>query len=144
MVMRFRRLLFIALMVIPTVGLSKDINPDVLLRCISEVESNNVSTKIGSHGERSRYQIMPQTWSMYSRTPFRLIGQEKYQTEVEKVARQHIEAIKRIIVQRGRNVSIYNIALAWNGGPDRVSYSKNTKDYARRIENLYHSFMLPP
>lgn len=118
---------------------AKEINPDHLLRCIAQVESNDVSTKIGKQGERSKYQFMRQTWVMYSRIPFQLIGQSKYQPDVEKVARQHLEYIKTVLVQRRMAVSIYNIALLWNGGVNRLVYGAATKDYAKRVENLYSS-----
>lgn len=138
--MKIRWILFIVMaMMLPISAISKDVNDSILLRCIAEVESNNVSSRIGEQGERSRYQIMPQTWVMYSRTPFRLIGEDEYQREVDMVALQHIGVIKMTIIRRGLVVSVYSIALGWNGGPNKIKYSKNTKDYAERVQNLYNT-----
>jgi len=137
--MRFRLILFILLCFAGATAHSKEVNPDLLLRCIAEVESHNVSTKIGQQGERSRYQFMPQTWVMYSKVPFSQIGRFDNQTEVERVARRHIFTIKMALIQRGWEVTPYNIALGWNGGPSKLIYLPRHKDYAKRVENLYNS-----
>ena len=138
--MRCCLILFILLSCFCGITYSKEVNTDLLLRCIAQVESNGVSSKIGSHNERSKYQFMSSTWTMYSRIPFSLIGQLKYQSSVDKVARQHLEYIKTRLTQRKMTISIYNIALLWNGGVNRVSYGRTTKDYAKRVENLYNSY----
>jgi hypothetical protein len=82
---------------------------------------------------------MPQTWVLYSIVPFKLIGCSVVQLEVERVANLHVKTIKRILTERGIEVTPYTIALAWNGGPDRLIYLPRHIDYAIRVEQLYNS-----
>jgi hypothetical protein len=97
--MRFRLILFILLCFFGGIAHGKDVNPDLLLRCIAQVESGDVSTKIGQQGERSRYQFMVSTWVMYSKVAFSQIGRPEHQKEVDRVARRHIFTIKMAIIK---------------------------------------------
>ena len=133
------RLLFLFIIVLSSVAYSKDVNSDVLLRSIAEVESHSVSSRVGLHNERSKYQFIASTWVMYSRVAFSQIGRPEHQQEVERVAKRHIETIKTILTQRGMEITPYSIALAWNGGPSKKHYLPQSRDYAARVNNLYNS-----
>lgn len=82
---------------------------------------------------------MASTWVMYSKVPFSRISRPEHQKEVERVARRHIFTIKMALIERGWEVTPYNIALGWNGGPSKLIYLPRHKDYAKRVENLYNS-----
>lgn len=116
-----------------------DVNTDVLLHSISSVESGGDISVVGRMGERSQYQFMRSTWAMYSRTPFKSISLLRNQSEVDRVARRHVEFIKMTLIERGMKVSIYNIAMAWNGGPNKTRYTLDNRDYASRVENIYEA-----
>ena len=137
--MRFLWLFIILIIGLVNLTYAKDVNIDLLLRCIADVESHDVFNKIGAHGERSQYQIMYDTWTMYSKVPFNQAGQSENQPEVQRVVKMHIGTIKKAILKRGWKVNPYNIALAWNGGPNRLVYLFRNKDYAERVSNLYTS-----
>jgi len=137
--MRAFLVIFILFIRMVSLAHSEELNVDVLLHCIATVESNDVSTKIGRAGERSKYQMMPQTWDMYSKTDFVHLSEEMYQVEVEMVARKHINTIKKSLSSRRMEITVYNIALAWNGGPNKKIYTDRNKNYAVRVNNLYDS-----
>ncbi len=121
--------------------LAKDVDIDVLLRCISIVETGEDISAIGRKGERTQYQFLPSTWVMHSSLPFRNANNPKNQNEVDRVARKHLEFIKTTIQERNMRLSVYNIALMWNGGPNKVEYNLFNKDYAERVNNLYETMI---
>lgn len=57
------------------------------------------------------------------------------------VARLYFAALRHQLIERRLEVSVYNLALMWNGGATSVILHKHIpqaeRDYARRVENLY-------
>jgi hypothetical protein len=136
----------ITILLIVSSATAKEVNVSILLRSIAEVESMGRPEMIGQAGERSEYQFMAATWKQYSKVPHRTIGQEKNHNEVVRVAKKHIETIKKSITEYGKEVTPFRIALAWNAGPDRLSFQSRHRDYAQRVSNLYETYSaaLPP
>lgn len=109
----------------------------LLLAAISLVESNNVDTKIGHDGERSRYQITQTVWHQhYPKVHF------SYCRGVlaETCAIRHINWL----IRNGVKHQPYAIAYAWNGGLARYLHfrrlgpaSARSIRYARDVEYEY-------
>lgn len=113
------------------------IDLDTLLTCIAQVEGADTS-HIGSHGERSRYQITQAVWHDYTHEPF-TAASSKHPHDLElqhKVAMKHIE----YLASRIDRPSVYRIAAAWNGGINAVNknrFNDRMASYAKRVRNLY-------
>ncbi len=98
-------LIILLLFIVAGSSVLGEVNTTIVLRSIAEVESSNKPDKIGRAGERSRYQFMSGTWVLYSKTKFEEIGDFQYEVEIGRVAKKHIETIKRAIISRGWEVT---------------------------------------
>lgn len=134
----------ITFLLITSAATAREVNVSILLRSIAEVESMGRPEMVGQAGERSEYQFMAATWKQYSKVSHRSIGQEKNHNEVVRVAKKHIETIKKSITEYGHEVTPFRIALAWNAGPDRLSFQARHRDYAQRVANLYEAYASVP
>lgn len=103
-----------------------------LLAAIAIVE--NSPNMIGLRGERSVYQILPSTWRQYSRIPIHNATAE----EQHQVALSILRGFHQRLVRRGIVPDVYNLALAWNGGPNASRYKPSTINYAHRVLNVYN------
>lgn len=107
-----------------------------ILEAIHSIENPRDLTRPGRHGELGAYQFRAQTWRMHSQEPFR---QALVRESSDQVAVQHYEWIRRGLMRNGREPSVYNIALAWNGGLDAVVKGKaptRAHEYAERVTNI--------
>ena len=115
----------------------------ILLEAIEEVE-NTPNHYIGASGERSKYQITPTVWAMWSSKPFESASSSRLPDlqETYRVARHHIHHIRAALHAKEAPETPYLIALAWTAGLTAVlndCASDRKKDYAQRVENIYHS-----
>lgn len=112
------------------------LNTTVLVQSIGDVETGGKYWRIGAAGERSMYQIKRSVWKKYSRVPFWMASEKSYQVEAARVADCYISDIIIDI----NNPTAKNVALRWNGGPNRSHYSRPTVSYANRVSNVYESY----
>lgn len=136
--------LFIA-MVIALQPPASRIDFERLADCIAMVETGSYThpkgddQAIGKQGELGRYQIQRQLWQQVSHLPFECATDP---IASRKVAIRHLEWLERKLsghesLERSR---IYLVALGWNAGPQAVLHvfaTRNQRDYAQRVENLY-------
>ena len=105
---------------------------DVLLAAIAEVETGNNHSRLGRNGERTRLQILPQTWRRFSRMPHA----SATRAETDRVARKYLSVIRRRVRERGFPETPFFIAAAWNAGPEWKRLTSGTVWYAERVTNL--------
>lgn len=92
-----------------------------LLHAIAQVETGG-DVRRGRAGEVSAWQMTPAVWLSYRGS-----------------AKERAAAHLRYLEGRVTNPTPYRLALAWNGGLGALKRpSTRTKDYAKRVENLYH------
>ena len=92
-----------------------------LLHAIAQVETGG-DVRRGRAGEVSAWQMTPANWLAYRGT-----------------ARERAAAHLRYLEARMENPTVYRLAVAWNGGLGALKRpSAKTRDYAKRVENLYH------
>lgn len=111
---------------------SKSIDESRLLEAIATVENSPTTT--GRKGERSPYQILPSTWRRFTSLSIRSATPEQ-QRNVALVILRHF---KSQLLERGIEPNVFNLALAWNGGPNARRYKYSTIDYATRVTNVYY------
>lgn len=109
----------------------------VFLCAIAEVEGNS-TTKIGLYGERSRFQFTGATWHSHSSMPFKAASATDAISlaEQQHVAEKHLAWLQKNLPRP----TVRRLAMAWNAGRGAVmrgEVSKATKDYGRRVQNIY-------
>jgi hypothetical protein len=107
-----------------------------VLEAIHQVENPNDTLRIGRRGELGPFQFRPTVWYTYTQKPFSLAADR---AEAQTVAEAHYEWIKRGLVRNGREISPYEIGLAWNAGLQATlsnRASSNSRQYAQRVANL--------
>ena len=122
-----------------------------LLRCIAEVETGNDDTRIGKHGERSRYQIKRSVWNQYQNGTYAFFAAFCWGATADFVALRHVQWLDKTLPRGSeieRNFRHYAIAWCWNGGLDSWNgprYSSNARinNYAVRVTNLYDDPTFP-
>lgn len=118
-----------------------------LADCIAMVETgsadfpNGDDLARGKQGELGRYQIQKQLWQQVSHLPFECATDP---SAARKVALRHLEWLERKLKDHESlaHSRVYLIALGWNSGPQAVLHvfaTRNQRDYAQRVENLYLS-----
>lgn len=112
-----------------------------LAAAIAQVESGSRDDAIGQHGERGRYQIQKQLWQQVSHLPFECAHDP---VAAKKVTIRHLEWLEqRFREHKTIDISrVYLIALGWHAGPQAVLHvfaTRNQREYAQRVENLYLS-----
>lgn len=120
---------------------SPRIDFDRLAACIAAIESNSRDDALGTHGERGRYQIQKQLWQQVSHLPHEAAHDP---VAAKKVAIRHLQWLENKLkdfesLDRSR---VYLIALGWHAGPQAVVHvfaTRNQREYAQRVENLYLS-----
>ena len=110
----------------------KSFDEGVMLESIAEVE--NSAGKIGNHGEVSPWQIMPETWNQYSSAEFK--NADPKQQAI--VALRILRGYALILTKRRIPVTVTNMALAWNSGPNRKTWPNSSILYAERVLNVYN------
>lgn len=113
---------------------TKPVSDDVLLSAIATVETGNNPYRLGRYGERTRLQIMPETWREYSRLPHSAAASNR--AETDRVARAYLKVIRERLKERGLPQTPYYIAACWNAGPSWRHLSSGTVAYAHRVENV--------
>lgn len=106
------------------------------LEAIHSVENSRDLERPGRHGELGAYQFRSSTWQMHTAAPF---AHALRRPVSDDVAARHFEWISRGLLRNGWEPSVYNIALAWNGGlagTVRGRAPASAHDYARRVRNL--------
>lgn len=119
------------------------VDQDVFLRALAEIESGGHTGKIGHHGERSAFQMKRVVWKKYTDRPF----SEATTNPVlaRDIALRHMYFLATEIQQRGLTVTAYRLAVSWNGGLGALpAPPRPTRDYARRLNNLYVDYYRPP
>lgn len=110
-----------------------------LSSAIAQVESGSRDNAIGQNGEKGRYQIQKQLWQQVSHLPFESAHDP---IAAKRVAIRHLQWLEHKLedfqsLDRSR---VYLIALGWHAGPQAVLHvfaTRNQRDYAQRVENLY-------
>ena len=110
-----------------------------VLKAIHEVENpRNVETP-GTHGELGPYQMTLDTWRSYTLLPFT----PQYVCNpmlAQSIALKHIRNIEKHLMEHGRPLSTFEIAVAWNGGIERAYFPERAPlevlTYALRVEDL--------
>ena len=146
--MIFRRLFVSTLIILPFLAPklhaeNQVIDDNILLRAISQVESNNRHHIIGRAGEKTEYQFRESTWKQYSSTPFLFIDSKHYETESEIVAYKHLAKIKKFLSARNQ-YSVRNVAFIWNAGFGayrRGKLPKTTRLHIRKVERVYFELL---
>jgi hypothetical protein len=108
----------------------------LILRAINQVENPTNRTGPGPKGELGPYQFRRNTWKMHSDQPFVRANERVL---ADEVAAKHYEWIRRGLIKAGLEPSVFNIALAWNGGLSAVTAGRTpaaSMRYARRVANL--------
>lgn len=107
-----------------------------VLRAIHQVENPTNVTRPGLHGELGSYQFRRGTWKMHTNEPFSRANEPALADEVAAI---HYEWIKRGLIRAGLEPSVFNIAMAWNGGLSAVISRRapaSSHRYATRVANL--------
>lgn len=115
-----------------TLPTAAPVSDAALLSAIAQVETGNHSDRLGSRGERTRLQILPQTWRRYSTQPHA----NHTRTETDRVAHLYLAHIRSRLRARGLPETPFFIAAAWNAGPEWHRLSRGTVAYAERVANL--------
>lgn len=102
-----------------------------LLKAIGAVETGNDNSKIGRAGERSEFQLTYATWRRYTKKSFYLASTDP--VLARQVAAMHLEHLKKVLLERGWDVTSFNLALLWNGGENRRKFLSRQRDYASRV-----------
>lgn len=124
---------------------SSSVDLVLLLNCIAEVESGNDDTKIGKHGERSRYQISKIVWNKHYRAyDFVRFCSGSF---AKSVAFAHLNWLDQNLSFKGtteKHFREYSLAWAWRSGLEswnHFPYGHVTRielnNYAVRVTNLY-------
>src|ERR1043166_1876976 len=110
------------------------------LEAISLIESGNNDRALGTAGEVSRYQLLPNVWSSYSDSHSYANPQV-----AGEVARQHLDHLEAWFQAHvGRAPTDFEIYVLWNAGPAyyaRKSFSAGSvnrlvRERAERFVNL--------
>ena len=112
----------------PKIG---ELDEDRMLKTIEVLE--NSRGKTGKRGEYGIYQIHPATWKEHTSIPMVMVP-EFLQREV---ARNILRHYAEIIHNKGKIITVENLAMAWCSGPYRVKPSQNAINYAKRAIYLY-------
>lgn len=110
----------------------KSFDEGVMLESIAVVE--NSAGKIGNRGEVSPWQIMPETWEQYSTVEF----EDADPKQQAVVALRILRSYAFILTQRHIPVTVTNVALAWNAGPNRKIWPSQSLEYSNRVLNVYN------
>lgn len=111
------------------------------LAALSQIESGGKDRKIGSKGERSQYQLMPEVWHDHAKGPF-----EKCKGKAATiVARKYVDELTSLItLSTDRKPSAAQFYCAWNMGFNGFrkrgflvsSCPKRVQERAERFANL--------
>lgn len=120
----------------------------LLLRAIAEVETGNNDSKVGRHGERSRYQIKPSAWTHMGYTrPFT----DCRGPLADLCALQYLRWLDSSLMGTSpmeKDFREYALAWCWNGGlwswempPRYLAHNVRIRlnNYATSVTNLYDS-----
>lgn len=107
------------------------IDEEKLLDCIAMVENSRNQT--GKKGEIGTWQILPSTWQEHSDA--KVSPNETVQRQVALNILRHYAVI---CAKKHNVVTAYNIALCWCTGPNAKKHGPMARNYASRVENLYH------
>ncbi len=118
----------------------------VLLAAIAAVETGSSKAPdlaVGAAGERSRYQISAAVWRAHAAEPgvdgADFVSAAGDRVKAEIVATARLIAITKALEAAHITVTVESLAGAWKS-PERVlagHWSAETRDYARRVRNLY-------
>lgn len=106
------------------------------LEAIHALENPRDLTRPGPRGELGAYQFRETTWRAYTDVPF-VRALDRPMSDF--VATQHYAWLRRRLEQAHVTPTIYNIALAWNGGVSAAitgRASRAARNYAQRAANL--------
>lgn len=117
--------------------LPSSVDAERFLDCIRAVEKIP-GRPHGHHGELGDYQFKKVTWEGITDLPFSYAANPAYS---RLVARARVNQLRRELLERRLEVTVYNLALMWKGGASVVILHKwqptAARDYAIRVENLY-------
>lgn len=117
--------------------LPADVAREHFLDCIRAVERVE-GRQSGHHAELGDFQFKRATWEALTNMPFYYAESPR---DAREVARLYFASLRHQLIERRLEVSVYNLALMWNGGATSVILRKHIpqaeRDYARRVENLY-------
>ena len=136
-------LLFVAIFAL-CVTAKGGVDQDVFLRALSEIETGGDHARIGHHGERSAFQMKRMVWKKYTSRPF--VEATTNPELARDIALRHMYFLAVELEKMHKPVTAYNLAVAWNGGLGIVARRtppRDTRDYARRLDNLYREYDRP-
>lgn len=115
---------------------------DRMLRAIEQAE-NTPQWKVGPDGERSTFQITAAVWRMYSHWPHESASSNRVvcRAEAQRVARCHVEHLRRELASWELPESPRIIGLAWTAGlwaTVNGTASLKKRAHADRVANLYY------
>ncbi len=121
-------------------GAASEAECAITLEAIHKLENPWNVTRPGPHGELGPYQFRESTWRRHTSEPFvRALDPQLSNL----IAVRHYEWIRLQLERAGIVPSVYNIALAWNGGLASVlsgRVSAAARNYAERASNLAETF----
>lgn len=127
-----------------TTSTSSSVDLQLLLECISQVESGNDDTKIGKHGERSKYQISPKVWRQWFPVSYTWFERDCKGQLARHIADMHLNWLDKNLTpdyKQWINLKIYPLAVCWHAGLNHWQtashISSELNNYAVRICNLY-------
>ena len=121
------------------------LNDRAMLAALVQVENSPLHFVSRSRC-RGVYQLSPQVWRQHSTAPHAWANSahETHRAETERVARAHLDWLKRELAEAGESVSAFKLGLAWKSGLSGSiggwGVSKADLYYAQRAENLYEDF----
>ena len=114
------------------------------LACIAAVETRR-NKKLGAHGEKGSYQFTRSTWQSLTSLPFSAADDDMH---ADQVAAFYFNKLRYGLLSRGLDVTVRNLAVAWNGGVNSVLLHKwanaDVRDYGVRVEALYRDREFKP
>jgi len=124
--------LIVCCVIIGSCRLCHGFDEAAFLEALAEVESGCNHRAVGKAGERSAWQISKEVWVRFSDKPWTV--QNTRNPDLSRIV-----ASRYIASLRKSHKTIRSIACAWNAGPSAKRHSKQTLDFARRVEAIYYS-----
>ena len=138
-----RFIIVVGLILLPALSHAVDVNFNVFKAAVCQVESGCNDGKIGTKGERGRYQFMEATWKQYTNLPH---SAAHVQSNSEMVMDKHCRWMMLALKRLGREVTVKNLALLHNAGygnMERRTIKASNYDYAERVNAVYIDLLTP-
>lgn len=110
------------------------------LRAIGAIESGDRDSARGQAGERGRYQLTRAVWEQHCKADFKHAHRRVF---AYAVAEKHFDWLVGGLLAADLPADVEHLALCWNAGLSATVNNRvpsSTRDYAKRIENLYNEY----